>query len=132
MRQPVNILRPEDFTGTPACLFGLWMLSLEALEMHLPGHVEVLSRAVAFDQTADWDQSLEEAFKSLPPVSIDYGVMEKAQNVCCVASTFSWHDVGGWLALKNFLPEDQAGNCCQGRDVDTGRNGQCRFLRRSS
>lgn len=100
---------------------------LEALEKHLPGHVEALSRAIAFDQTAAWDQSLEEAFKSLPPVSIDYGVMEKVQNVCCVASTFSWHDVGGWLALKDFLPEDQAGNCCRGETLALDATGNVIF-----
>jgi mannose-1-phosphate guanylyltransferase len=48
-------------------------------------------------------------------VSIDFAVMEKAQNVCCVASRFSWSDVGGWLALKSYLPEDEAGNCCRGK-----------------
>jgi mannose-1-phosphate guanylyltransferase len=43
--------------------------------------------------------------------------MEKASNICCVASSFSWSDAGGWLALKNYLTEDSAGNCCRGDTV---------------
>jgi mannose-1-phosphate guanylyltransferase len=41
--------------------------------------------------------------------------MEKAQNVCCVASKFSWDDVGGWLSVSNYLPKDDTGNCCRGK-----------------
>jgi mannose-1-phosphate guanylyltransferase len=49
------------------------------------------------------------------PISIDYGVMEKATQVRCVASTFSWTDLGGWLALADFLDRDQDDNCCRGQ-----------------
>lgn len=88
---------------------------LKEIEMHLPNHAKAFSRAATFDQTPQWDQALKTAFESVHAVSIDVGVMEKAQNVCCVASRFSWSDVGGWLSLKSYLPEDQAGNCCRGK-----------------
>ena len=88
---------------------------LKEIEIHLPKHARALSRAATFDQTPQWDQALKEAFESLQAVSIDFGVMEKARNICCVASGFSWSDVGGWLALKSYLPEDEAGNYCRGK-----------------
>jgi len=87
---------------------------LKEIETHLPDHAKAFSRLAAFDGTPEWDHALQAAFESLRAVSIDFGVMEKAQNVCCVASRFSWSDVGGWLALKGYLPEDEAGNCCRG------------------
>lgn len=87
---------------------------LKEIEMHLPDHAKALSRVAAFDRTPQWDHALKAAFESLQAVSIDFGVMEKAQNVYCVASKFSWSDVGGWLALKSCLPEDEAGNYCRG------------------
>ena len=90
---------------------------LREIEIHLPNHARALSRAAAFDRTPQWDHALKAAFESLHAVSIDFGVMEKAQNVCCVASRFSWSDVGGWLALKSYLPEDEAGNCCRGKTM---------------
>jgi mannose-1-phosphate guanylyltransferase len=90
---------------------------LKEIESHLPNHAKVLAGAAEYDRTPQWDHVLKKAFDSLDPVSIDFGVMEKAQNVCCVASRFSWSDVGGWLALKSRLPEDEAGNCCRGEAI---------------
>jgi len=90
---------------------------IKELEAHLPDHAKALAHAVTFDQTSDWDNALKAAFESIPRVSIDFGVMEKAEKVCCVASKFSWNDVGGWLAFRGCLPEDQAGNCCRGKAV---------------
>lgn len=90
---------------------------LKQIETHLPTHIKELSNAVRFDQTPRWDDSLKAAFESLDVISIDFGVMEKATNVRCIASKFSWSDVGGWLALKGCLPEDEAGNCCRGNTI---------------
>jgi len=90
---------------------------LKEMTIHLPNHVKVLSHAVGFDQTPQWEDALRAAFKSLQRVSIDFGVMEKAQQVCCVASRFSWKDVGGWLALESCLSQDEAGNCCYGAPI---------------
>ena len=95
----------------------VWMADaiLKELETHLPDHARALARAAGFDRTDRWEQVLQEAFESIPRVSIDFGVMEKAQNVCCVASKFSWDDVGGWLSLNNYLTKDETGNCCRGK-----------------
>jgi mannose-1-phosphate guanylyltransferase len=90
---------------------------LKQIETHLPNHAKALSDAVVFDKTPQWDHALKAAFELLDPVSIDFGVMEKAQKVCCVASRFSWRDVGGWLALKSCLPEDETGNYCRGKTL---------------
>ncbi len=90
---------------------------LKQMHIHLPNHAESLLQAAAFDQTPQWDSALKAAFEFLPRVSIDFGVMEKAQEVCCAASKFSWDDVGGWLALRNHLPKDKTGNCCKGKAI---------------
>lgn len=90
---------------------------LRQIEMHLPNHAKALSRIAPFDQTPEWEEALKVAFEAVHGVSIDLGVMEKVQNVCCVASKFSWSDVGGWLALKGCLSEDEAGNCCRGESL---------------
>ena len=90
---------------------------MKELETHLPDHATFLTRAAESDQTPEWYDALETAFQSIPRESIDFGVMEKAKNVCCVASTFSWNDVGGWMAIRSCLPNDPSGNCCRGRAV---------------
>jgi mannose-1-phosphate guanylyltransferase len=90
---------------------------LKEIETHLPNHAKAFFDAVAFDKTPQWNHALKAAFESLHAVSIDFAVMENAQNVCCVASKFSWRDVGGWLALRSCLPEDETGNCCRGKTL---------------
>ncbi|MDY6952133.1 MAG: mannose-1-phosphate guanylyltransferase [Thermodesulfobacteriota bacterium] len=100
---------------------------IEALERHLPEHAKAFATAVSFDQTPQWDEALSEAFASVHRVSIDFAVMEKAKNVCCVASSFSWNDVGGWLALRSCLPYDEAGNCCRGQAMTLNATGNLVF-----
>jgi mannose-1-phosphate guanylyltransferase len=111
----------------------VWRVStiLAAIERFLPDHLASLERVVkgagdvagAGPLTAAARPQLAGAFKSLPSVSIDYGVMEKADNVTMVEATFVWSDVGGWPALAELLDE-QSGNMVRGRviAVDAGEN----------
>lgn len=88
---------------------------IREIETHLPDHWRAISEAVLHDRTPLWEESLRQAFDRVKPISIDYGVMEKATHVRCVASTFSWTDLGGWLALADFLDRDGDDNCCRGQ-----------------
>lgn len=62
--------------------------------------------------------ALEKDFPGLEKISIDYAVMEKAQNILVCKGAFSWDDVGSWPALEAHLPKDRAGNATAG-DVET-------------
>ena len=53
---------------------------------------------------------LERDFPSLPKISIDYAVMEKAGRVLMVESAFDWDDVGSWIAVAKYLADQGAGN----------------------
>lgn len=53
-------------------------------------------------------------YGSMPKISIDYAVMEKATNVVTVAATFDWDDVGEWPALARHEPKDAAENVLRG------------------
>ena len=88
---------------------------LRELEANLPLHVQHLTAAVENFGTDAWPQALVAGLDPLESISIDFAVMEKAREVRCVASSFSWTDLGGWLALLPFLDEDTDGNACRGR-----------------
>jgi len=88
---------------------------LKELRTHLPDHYEKIVTAVEHESTAAWPEKLREAFEGLESISIDYAVMEKASDVRCAAAEFLWSDVGGWLALRDFLPCDGEGNHFRGR-----------------
>ncbi|PKN65931.1 MAG: mannose-1-phosphate guanylyltransferase [Deltaproteobacteria bacterium HGW-Deltaproteobacteria-10] len=49
-------------------------------------------------------------YKNLVPISIDYGVMEKADNIFTVKGDFGWSDVGSWDALWDISAKDENGN----------------------
>ena len=50
-------------------------------------------------------------------MSIDYAVMEKAENIYTLPAMFGWSDLGSWGALRMLLPQDGDGNACIGDDV---------------
>jgi len=88
---------------------------LRELELLLPEHVRMLRTAVEQDRAPGWPEALAAAFEPLQAISIDFAVMEKAREVYCVAATFEWSDVGGWLALSDHLRTDDSGNHVRGR-----------------
>ncbi len=51
-----------------------------------------------------------EAFSRIPPISIDYAVMEKSANVVTIPCDIGWTDVGSWAELWNVSDKDQRGN----------------------
>jgi mannose-1-phosphate guanylyltransferase len=53
-------------------------------------------------------------FRKVPNTSIDYAVMEKSKRLCVVRSTFSWDDVGSWLAFERYFKKNIHGNICKG------------------
>ena len=52
----------------------------------------------------------EEDFASCPNISIDYGIMEKANNVFVQLCDFGWADLGTWSSLYDVAPKDENEN----------------------
>lgn len=57
---------------------------------------------------------LAKAYPNLEKISIDYAVMEHADNIVMVPASFDWDDVGSWPAVARHFPEDDAGNVVRG------------------
>jgi mannose-1-phosphate guanylyltransferase len=57
------------------------------------------------------------AFEQAPNISIDYAVMERAENVVALPGDFGWSDIGSWKAVAQELPADAAGNTVSGEVV---------------
>jgi len=63
------------------------------------------------------DSLLQEHYPKLEKISIDYAVMEKADNVLTVEAGFDWDDVGEWPAIARHNKSDSEGNILQGKGV---------------
>ncbi|HTX21699.1 MAG TPA: sugar phosphate nucleotidyltransferase [Candidatus Aquilonibacter sp.] len=67
---------------------------------------------------------LAKDYPSVKKISIDYALMERAQNVICADGDFEWDDLGAWNALARHLKADAEGNCVVADfiHVDAARN----------
>ncbi len=88
---------------------------LSEIEKHLPEHYRLLSPLADFDKTPEWEKELEARFAEVPKISIDYGVMEKAENIRVVEATYKWNDIGSWSALTDLMKGDKNDNRIKGR-----------------
>ncbi len=59
----------------------------------------------------------EAEFATLPAISVDYAVMEKAARVAVVPASFDWNDIGSWTSLAELTPPDAQGNRIDGDAV---------------
>ncbi len=101
---------------------------LKELERHRPDISSACQAAMASPSNdLDFTRVDADAFKACPSESIDYAVMEKAENVWVVPMDAGWNDVGSWTALRDIGAKDAAGNVCIG-DVINHNSSHC-YLR---
>jgi mannose-1-phosphate guanylyltransferase len=86
---------------------------VERLEALLPDTASALA-PVAHLAGPDVDPALAAAYDSLEGISVDYGIMERADGVEVVPAPFSWDDVGSWSALDRVHAPDADGNVALG------------------
>jgi mannose-1-phosphate guanylyltransferase len=66
---------------------------------------------------------LKKIYPTLPKISVDYALLEKAGNVVVLPASFDWDDVGSWPAVARHHPKDVSGNVVRGRAiVEQGNN----------
>ena len=58
--------------------------------------------------------AFEKLFSTLTPISIDYAIMEQAENVITAEGNFDWDDVGSWTSLRNQIEADEDKNVIRG------------------
>jgi mannose-1-phosphate guanylyltransferase len=87
---------------------------LAAFQRFIPEFHTELEEFSAAIGTRREKQALARLYRGAPSISIDYAVMEKADNVACVRGAFDWDDVGSWLALARHIKPDSAGNVAYG------------------
>ena len=90
---------------------------LEAVKDFLPrlyGEMAPLQNSLG---TPRERRALEKIYARAQSVSVDYGIMEKADNVALMEAQFSWNDVGSWAALGKIWPQDDKGNARSGETL---------------
>lgn len=94
----------------------VWNIStiMEELKDHIPQTYANLLKIGHSIGTMEYEEALKENFAKCESKSIDYAIMEVAQNVYSIPGNFGWDDVGSWLALERYKQSDQDGNIRSG------------------
>ncbi|MHC5053709.1 MAG: mannose-1-phosphate guanylyltransferase [Planctomycetota bacterium] len=87
---------------------------LKEIESHLPEHHAKLAEIASAFGTPDEQRVADDVYPTIPRISIDYGVMEKAKQVAVVEADFGWDDVGSWTAFAEHVERDADGNAVEG------------------
>lgn len=97
----------------------IWKVSsiLKNLEGHLPDTCEGLRKIQEAIGKPDQEETLEREFQGFLSESIDYGIMEKAENIYILSGSFGWDDVGSWLAVGRIKKSNEFGNVITGNAV---------------
>ncbi|NBC08158.1 MAG: mannose-1-phosphate guanylyltransferase [Bacteroidetes bacterium] len=90
---------------------------LEAFEQHATEIHRILAAGAPHYNTAAEQDFIDEAYPTTPSISVDYAIMEKAENVYTLPSDFGWSDLGTWASLHAESPKDEQGNAVQGDRV---------------
>lgn len=116
-KPPVEMARQFISSGEFFWNAGIFVWRLPVLraayEQHLPS---VAENFFALGLGTPW-QELERVYSQCESISVDNGIMEKADNVHVLAASFGWSDVETWDTLYGVAPHDDNDNAVAGGDL---------------
>lgn len=97
----------------------IWKAStiLSYMKKLLPDVYECLDKIGEAMNTADEKKVIEEVYPVIPKISIDYGIMERADHVLVISGDFGWNDIGSLDMLGIMKEADENGNISYGEQM---------------
>jgi mannose-1-phosphate guanylyltransferase len=97
----------------------IWKLKtiMEAFEKYLPEVNQLFRAGTGKYNTPEEDAFIRQTYTMCKSISIDYGVMEKAEDVYVLSSDFGWSDLGTWGSLYDTRQKDENANTVVGQNV---------------
>jgi len=97
----------------------VWKASviLKQFELLLPDIYKCLLEIGDSMGTEKEKETISKIYPKIPKISIDYGIMERAQNVIVLEGDFGWNDVGSLDALQLLQEADAEGNTIRGEHI---------------
>ncbi len=90
---------------------------LDKMSKHLTSTWEAFERVVPHLNTPEEPTAIREAYYRSARISVDYGVMEHADDVYVVPGTFGWSDIGDWQAVYDLSTKNRHGNVLKGNVI---------------
>ena len=98
----------------------VWRASVivEELARHQPALMRAVQALIPMMKSNGVSEEFTTAYKKLPSISIDHGVMERSSRAAVIPVTFTWSDVGNWSSLEEVAVLDRNNNVVSGKVVD--------------
>lgn len=105
----------------------VWKVSngIEGFKKHLPEMYELFSGEMDKLNTPGEKTAIEEIYPLCTNISIDFGVMEKADNVYVIPASFGWSDLGTWNSAWENMDKDYLENAVAGNNVIVFDTSKC-------
>jgi mannose-1-phosphate guanylyltransferase len=110
-------LNSGDFYWNAGIFFWSMKSIMNAFESYLPEVHALFKEGSSVYGTEGEREFIEKTYSSCRNISIDYGIMEKAENVYVLVSDFGWSDLGTWGSLYEQLNKDEQKNSVTGKHV---------------
>ena len=132
-----NLLTAKRFVESKEFLWNSGMFVwkavtiLRAIHDHIPELFDIISKIKETIGTKKYETSIEKLWSSITPISIDYGVLEKANNVKVILCTFDWSDIGSWDTVYKLNDRDKNQNVNRSNGLLTESTGNYVYSKNS-
>ena len=91
---------------------------IQSYKKNLRDIYDIFSSGEEYYNTENELEFINHIFPSCKNISIDYGILEKSDNVYVYPAVFGWSDLGTWGSIDNHLKKDENNNAIRGKDVN--------------
>ena len=112
-----EFIKSGDFLWNSGVFIWTVKSIIDALDKYVPDMNALFEKGRKIYRTIDEADFIYQTYMLCKNISIDYAVMENADNVYVVASDFGWSDLGTWGSLYENRQRDQYGNAVVGKNV---------------
>lgn len=104
----------------------IWGVStvVNAFRVYEPEVSRIFEKLMPVYDTPQEQERINEEFSKCPDISVDYAIMEKAEEIFVYPASFPWSDLGTWSSLREQKEKDRYGNVLIG-DVDMHESHNC-------
>lgn len=97
----------------------VWKASslIKAIEEYMPDLAEVFEDGLNLMGTSGEYEYITRAYMQVKNISIDYGIMEKSDQVYVILGDFGWSDLGSWNSLHDLRPKDEFNNVVEANAI---------------
>lgn len=118
------ISQPEFYWNSGIFVWNVRTI-VSQLKLHAPEVAAVFDRLNPYLGTDKEQEMVNQLFPTCPSISIDYAVMEKAQEIYVCPADFGWSDVGTWGSLITLSQKDDEGNATIGPRIEMHECANC-------